>query len=245
MKKQKFLIVIVLVLSLSVTAMAFGPLGPPTAGLKTGQFSIAGEYSYTDSDVKIKGSGLDVTIEGVTSNMFLGQIGYGMSDDWEIYGLVGTADHQSDDLEPLDFDYDFAYGFGTKLTLAKQENLSWGAMFEMGWRQGSDSASGGGISADVDLDYYEMFIALGPTWNASEGMRIYGGPFFYMLDGSIDGTASYEGSTYSGSFDLEEESSFGGYVGAEFDLCPNSSLYVEYQFTGDMQTFGTGISWKF
>jgi hypothetical protein len=233
MKKQKFLVVIVLVLSLSVTAMAFGPLGPPTAGLKTGQFGIAGEYSYTDSDVKISGYGSSDTLEGLTSNMFLAQIGYGICDDWEVYGLVGAADHESDDLDPFDFDYDVAYGFGTKLTFVKQENLSWGAMFEMGWRQGSDSISG----VDADLDYYEMFIALGPTWNVSEGMRIYGGPFFYMLDGSLD--------IASLSFDLEEESNFGGYVGAEFDLCPNSAVYVEYQFTGDMQTIGTGISWKF
>jgi hypothetical protein len=245
MKKQKFLVVILLVLSLSGTAMAFGPLGPPTAGLKTGQFGVAGEYSYTDSDVEISGYGISETLKGVKSNMFLGQIGYGISDDWEIYGLVGAADHESDDLDPLSFDYDFAYGFGTKVTFAQQENLSWGAMFEMGWRQGSDSATVEDVSVDVDIDYYEMFIAVGPTWTVSEGVRIYGGPFFYMLDGNLDGTVVFGGEEYSGSLDLEEKSNFGGYVGAEFDLNPNTSFYAEYQFTGDMQTFGTGISWKF
>ena len=235
MKKQKFLVMILLVLGLSGTAMAFGPLGPPTAGLKTGQFGIAAEYSYSDSDVEVSALGSSGTLEGLESNMFLGQIGYGLSDDWEFYGLVGMADHECDDLDPLDFGFDFAYGFGTKVTLAKDETLAWGALFEMGWRQGDDSLYGIG----VDIDYYEMFIAVGPTWNAAEGVRIYGGPFFYMLDGEID-------TSISGiSADLEEESNFGGYIGAEFDLCPNNSLYFEYQLTGDMQTFGAGIGWKF
>lgn len=220
-----------MVLGLSGTAMALGVLGPPTAGLKTGQWGVAAEYAFSDSDVDVEG----VTLDGLESNVFLGQIGYGISDDWEIYGLIGAADHECGDLDPLDFGYDFAYGFGTKVTLAKDETLAWGALFEMGWRQGDDSLYG----VSVDVDYYEIFVAVGPTWKAAEGVRIYGGPFFYMLDGEID-------TSISGlSADLEEESNFGGYVGAEFDLCPNNALYVEYQFTGDMQTIGAGINWKF
>jgi hypothetical protein len=235
MKKQKFLVVILLVFGLSGTVQALGPLGPPTAGLKTGQWGVAAEYAFSDSDVEVSAFGLSDTLEGVKSNVFLGQIGYGLSDDWELYGLVGAADHECDDLDPIEFDYDIAYGFGTKFTFAKDETLAWGVLFEMGWRQGDDSLYG----VDVDIDYYEIFVAVGPTWKAAEGVRIYGGPFFYMLDGEID-------TSISGlSADLEEESNFGGYVGAEFDLCPNNALYVEYQFTGDMQTIGAGINWKF
>jgi hypothetical protein len=241
MRKEMLLVVTLVVLGFAGTVLAMGPLGPPTAGLKQGQFGVAAEYAHSDSDVEIEGE----TLDGLKSNVFLGQIGYGISDVWELYGLVGTADHESDDLEPLDFGYDFAYGFGTKFTFVKEETLSWGVAFEMGWRQGDDSAIVDDIDVDVDLDYFDMVVAVGPTWKAADNVRIYGGPFFYMLDGDLDGTLSADGEEISGSFDIEEESSFGGYIGTEIDLNQNTSWYGEFQFTGDMWVFGTGIGWKF
>ena len=240
MKKQ-VLFVVLFVLGLAGTALALGPLGPPTAGLKTGKFSVAGEYAFSDSDVEVEGE----TLKGLESNIFLGQLGYGISDDWEVYGLLGAADHEIDDLDPLDFSYDFAYGFGTKYTFAKGEKLSWGALFEMGWRSGDDSIDVGVDSADVDFDYFEMFIAVGPTWKVSECFRIYGGPFFYMLDGDIEIEGTIEGEAFDVSGDMEEESEFGGYVGAEWDLSANACLYGEVQFTSDMTVYGGGIAWKF
>lgn len=250
MKKQ-VLLVVLFVLGLAGTALALGPLGPPTAGLKKGQFSVAGEYAYSDSDVEVSGYGISGTLEGLTSNAFLGQLGYGITDEWELYGLVGAADHEVDDLDVLDFSYDFAYGFGTKFTFVKGEKVSWGALFEMGWRKGDDSDSidltdltdgeYGEEDTDVDFDYYEIFVAVGPTWKVSECLSIYGGPFYYMLDGDLD--IDLIGDSFS--FDLEEESEFGGYVGVQWDLAPNTSWYGEFQFTGDMNVYATGISWKF
>ncbi len=243
--KKKVLFVLLLVLGLAGSALALGPLGPPTASLKQGQWGVAAEYAFSDSDVEVEG----VTLEGLESNVFLGQIGYGISDVWELYGLAGAADHDSDNLEPLSFGYDFAYGFGTKYTLIKDETLSWGVLFEMGWKQGDDDASvdltdwgyGADEDVDVELDYYEIFIAIGPTWKMSDCLSLYGGPFFYMLDGDVDADLVSE----SISLDMEEESSFGGYVGLQWDMSPNTCLYGEFQFTGDMTVYGGGFGWKF
>jgi len=234
--KTKVLSVVALVaIGLSTSAFAFGPLGPPTAGLKEGQFGVASEYSYSDSDWKAKVGDTEATIKDVKSDMFIAQPAYGVTDDFEAYALLGVADTKFED---FDGGYKFAYGFGVKLTFEKTENFSWGLMYEMGWKSGSDSNEAG---YGTDLDYYDITVALGPTWKANEQLRIYGGPFFYVLRGTLD-VDSPSGDT---SFKLSEETLVGGYVGAEFDLYTNTSLYAEFQFTGDTMLFGTGINWKF
>jgi len=217
-------------------ALAVAPLGTPTAGLKQGQFSAAFEYAIGEADLEVSGHGISETLKDVESNAFLANLGYGITDDWEFYVLLGVANVQADDLD-FDGDYGFAYGLGTKYTFARDESLSWGAMFQIDWNKSEDKVSG----VDIEFDYYEMTIAVGPTYELSDTMRIYGGPFFYFLNGDLKGT--YE--SMSATFDLEEESMFGGYVGLEVDLDQSASIYGEFQFTGDAWTFGTGIGWKF
>jgi opacity protein-like surface antigen len=256
MKKQLLLAAVVFtVVALAGSALAIGPLGPPTAGLKQGQFGLAIEYGYSNSDIKVSGSGAGDTLDDVKSNAFIAQPGFGVTDDLEVYALLGGADARFDGFND---GYDFAYGFGTKLTFLKETDRSWGAMFEMDWRSAEDSGA--------DIDYYEMTIAIGPTLHITDIFRIYGGPFFYILNGDIDvddgggsegppvpiesirtaGISAMSLSDLSGnSYDLEEESGFGGYIGAELDLNPNTSWYNEFQFTGNSGAFGTGIKWKF
>jgi len=226
-------------------ALGAGVLGPPTATLKQGQFGIAAEYASGEFDWEVTGPVIDGKMNDVKSNMFFAQPAYGLTDDWEIYAMFGATDAGWDDFER---GYEFAYGFGTKYTFEKTENISWGLLFELQWNKAGDSrtmnlADVNGTSADysVDITYYDITIALGPTWKVNEGLRLYGGPFFYVLEGDID----VEGGGIDTSSDLSEEMMFGGYVGAEFDLCPNSSVYGELLATGDMWVFGTGIGWKF
>lgn len=279
MEKKLFHMVVVLLLTAVAgsTALAIAPLGPPTAGLEQGQKRIAFEYGYREADLEtstikvtawgnieigpIDNPDLDlntlifpsVTLKDVESNAFLANIGYGATDDWEIYALLGIAYVQIDKVGNekalgVDGDYDFGYGFGTKYTFRKEESLSWGAMFQMDWTNSEDSRNTiGNDDTDVEIDYYEIVIAVGPTYEINEQLRFYGGPFFFMLDGEYDmKLTSIDGEDgFKMSFDLEEESEFGGYVGAEIDLTENAPLFVEFQFTADSWGFGAGIGWKF
>ncbi|MBN2020592.1 MAG: hypothetical protein JW749_10260 [Sedimentisphaerales bacterium] len=269
--KTKMLCSIVLLTALvcASAANAVGPLGPPMAGLKQGQSAVAIEYGYSRSDIEISDAGINETIDNIKSNAFIVQPGLGVTDDLETYALLGFADAK---FKGFDDNYDFTYGFGTKLTFMKQTNVSWGAIFEMDWRSIEDSGA--------DIDYYEMTIVVGPTIHITDTFRIYGGPFYYILNGDIDvddtgvsptggedeGPPPYEdefiyesvrgasvkgmsladlGDLGDGSFDLEEDSGFGGYIGAELDLNPNTSWYNEFQLAGNSWFFGTGINWKF
>ncbi|GAJ10387.1 unnamed protein product, partial [marine sediment metagenome] len=44
---------------------------------------------------------------------------------------------------------------------------------------------------------------------------------------------------------IEQKSEFGGYVGAQFDLAESSSLFFEYQMTGDASAIAGGIVFRF
>jgi hypothetical protein len=273
MKKKLSNLAIVLLLSAVTgsTALAIAPLGPPTAGLDQGQKRVAFEYGYRKADLEASGfkasawgsvsvSGVysgSLTLSDVESNAFIANIGYGATENWELYALLGIADVQIDDVGGskdlgIDGDYGAYYGFGTKLTFQKEEPLSWGAMFQMDWTNSEDGDDWFELEIfddeDVEVDYYEIVIAVGPTYEMNEQLRIYGGPFFFLLDGDFDWEIRDSFITEGGaklSFDIEEESQFGGYVGAEYDLAENAPLFVELQFTADSWGFGAGIGWKF
>lgn len=245
MKSKIVLISCVLVGILCSTAMAGAPMGPPTAGLKAGQSRVGFDYAWSEADVELSYGGVSVTAEDAESNVYLFNLGYGISDDWEVYLLLGGANSEQEEFHG---DYGFAYGFGTKYTFARDDKLSWGVLFQMNWTKSEDEIENldltdfglGVIDVDMEADFYEMVIAVGPTYEM-EGWRIYGGPMLYFLDGEFD----IKATGVSGSLDVEQESEWGGYVGTQIDLAENCLLYVEGQFTSDAKLVGAGIYWKF
>ncbi|MFB0552964.1 MAG: hypothetical protein ACETWQ_06570 [Phycisphaerae bacterium] len=253
MKKRMLLLVVALMVAglWSSSALALDPMGPPMASLEQGKFSAGFDYAYGDMDIEADSSllGVDVgstTFKGVKTNRILANIGYGVSDDWEVYLRLGGANAEH---EEFDGDYGFAYGFGTKVTFAKDNNLSWGALFQMGWTKTEDSPTvdlsdfGGpaAVSTDAEVDFYDIQIAVGPTYDM-EGWRIYGGPMLHFLVGDVDYDVAGVNLL---SADIKEESVFGGYVGAQFDIAENASCHIEYQLTGDASGIGVGVVWKF
>ncbi|MBN2130003.1 MAG: hypothetical protein JW741_10925 [Sedimentisphaerales bacterium] len=266
---------IVLMAALTSTAFGLAPLGPPTAGLNQGQFRLSGEYSYSAMDVELDPARhADGTITDLKSNMFFANLGYGLMDNWEAYVRVGVADAEfgkidwdgdsEDERYGFDGDYGFAYGFGTKYTFWQQtDDLRWGALFQMTWMDTDGSAdvveeTGEGTllrDRDVELDYYEMQIAVGPTWQATDRVAVYGGPFLHFLSGDFD--EEYRGygivddalvlvdGPEKHSADLEEDSTFGGFIGAQFDLTEQAKVFTEVQFTGDAWGIGVGGGWWF
>jgi hypothetical protein len=235
-EKLMFAAVAFVVCGLAGSALALSPVGKPTAGLTQGQVYLGVDYGYSDVDIDVPDA--DESINGANSNAIMGRVGYGLMDVWELYGLVGVADAEWED---FDSSFDFAYGFGTKYTFMEGEELDWGVAFQMQWLDVDDDVTDEGTDYDVDMDFYEMVIAVGPTWEMRDDVRIYGGPVFYMLDGDLDVKEVGDGSE---SFGLEESSNFGGYVGAEVDLSETCAAFTEFMFTGDAWFVGAGVGWK-
>ncbi len=260
----------VLLWAISCTpALALAPMGPPTATLEKGQFLVGFDFStsQTDIDVDLDNSAGSEVYKDVRSNLFAANIGYGVCDDWEVFARLGVTNLEYDDVvesdgettsaDPLfSGDYGFLFGLGTKVTWAKQENIDWGALFQIHWLNSEDSGSadlGGGYRLDLNqkIDLCEIQVAVGPTWMVNEDLSIYGGPFFHFITGNSDldrtitdtsGLSDPVESSFTD--DLSEKSNFGGYVGAQLKLDSNASVYAEFQFTGDAWALGTGIGWK-
>lgn len=223
---KRSILCIVFLLVFVGKAFALAPLGSLVPELGQDQWSLGFDYSYSDMDIEISGGGTSATID-VDTNMFFANLGYGLTNEWEAFVRLGVADVETG---AFDGDYEFAYGFGTKVNLGNYSGMDWGALFQIGWFEGEDTVAG----VDLDFDAYEIQIAVGPTYNAGN-YKIYYGPFLHFING--DGDAEIAGLG-TGSYDLEEESILGGFVGISTDLTSNSNLSVEYQFTNDAQAVG-------
>jgi opacity protein-like surface antigen len=225
-KKLSLVVVILAALALSGSAaIALAPLGTPTADLKAGQFGVGLDYAYADTKVKIEDSSTHFKTNMITANL-----GYGVMDDLKGFVRLGTGNAKADNFSG---DYGFAWGLGTKYTFLKQDKLDWGALFQVNWLRSDDKVAGETVKAKP----YDIVVAVGPNYQISNGLSIYGGPLLQWVRGKVDAAG--------GSSDIKEKSVFGGYVGAQAELAANTSLFGEVQFTGDSWGIGTGINWKF
>lgn len=272
-----FPVIIMVVGVCSLPALALPPMGPPKAILGENQWAIGFEYAHQKMDLELFGKTQEdlgagwlpwdytkYKIEDLTSNMFLGSLGYGICENLDAFVYAGVADDKDDITEILGNgssgnqyygtggDYEVAWGFGTRATFYQEGNLTWGGLFQMVW-SGIDSSDlklqGDPVfSGDLELDFWEIQVAAGPTVRY-DGFSIYGGPFFHFVKGdmSLEGTTVDMGTTQRviSKADIREESNFGGYVGAKWDMADDTILYIEYQFTGDAWGAGMGIVWKF
>ncbi len=96
---------------------------------------------------------------------------------------------------------------------------------------------------DTDHQIDELPFAFGPTWTPSQGLSIYGGPFVHFVRGQ--NAFRIEGDDEWKQHDIEEDSIFGGYVGAQVQLGENACVNVEWMTTGDADALGAGVICKF
>jgi hypothetical protein len=207
------------------TAMALAPLGPPTSDLKCGQFGVGIDYAYDSTKVKV-----DSTTDRLKTNMLSANLGYGIMDDWKGYARLGLSSIKED---VFNGNWGFAWGLGTKYTFLKQDKLDWGALFQLDWLRSSDKIDG----VNAKIKPYDIVLAVGPTYQISDTVSIYGGPLLQWVRGSV--------SAGDVSAQIREKQMFGGYFGAEAKLCEMTSVFGEIQFTGTGWGIGTGINWKF
>lgn len=261
--------VICFVAIVSVSAFASGLIGPPTANLEKGQWTVGYNYMQSEADmgkINVKwneylngafdDSGVDTDqFQDVTNERHYASFGYGFSDSWEVYFQLGLAGVEADIVNvagvttELDFGNDIAWGWGTRFTLFEKGDIRWGTSIQMNWLDTStditQSSPGFSEKTTYNFETMDLLIAFGPTVDMGK-WQLYGGPFFYQMSGDYteDGWDS-DGWTWDGKADLESQSSFGGFIGAQIPLWENSDMIAEISFTGDSWSIGTGVTWKF
>ena len=99
---------------------------------------------------------------------------------------------------------------------------------------------------------HEIQIAMGPTYELCEGISIYGGGFFHLMDGSVDlnGSATTVGIPQfrydlDSSYDIDRVSELGGYIGACIKTTNDISCSIEYQHTDSADAIAMRVLWRF
>jgi hypothetical protein len=241
-----------LVAILSVNAYGVGILGTPTAELDQGQWNVGFNYAYLSTDLakttmKEAGESFKLEINDNNINRYYGTIGYGLTSAWELYVQLGWADVKANVKEPgeseedgFNFDNDFAWGWGTRYTFYEQDQVRWGATVQMNWIDTSWDDKGADWKETIDFSDYDLLVGVGPTVDMG-GWKLYGGPFYYMLDGDLDVKGVDEFGAWKASGDLEEDSNIGGFIGAQFSAMEKYDITTEFSFTGDGWAVGAGI----
>ncbi len=248
MEKKLLGFIVVVCLCCSV-AMALDPMGPPAAGLNESQWSIGAEYSFSENNLLRARD--RANIKDLAMNKAYGRVGYGLSDNWEVFGRVGWADFEyeratwgsGEDWWSGDDEGSLALGMGTKVTLKENGATKWGALAQLSWvnftgtHTNPESKSSPG---EFEIDIYEIQLAVGPTHQLSENICLYGGPFLHLVDGEL---MHQNDSGDRDNYPIEERSMVGCYIGAQVDFTENSVINVEYQLTGDAVAIACGLIW--
>jgi len=259
----------------SVT-FALDPIGSPAGTLKRGQFGIGADYSFSDIDFKAKGRNI-LTIYNLTNGYIIGtqsqeqhlsldgikvhkayaNLGYGITDSLEAFLRLGAANAEWKD----DGDTHFSFGLRTGVTLYQKDALKLGALAQVSWAEsGFDSlplttvigATPYPLVMSGKLSMQEIQIALGPTYDLTKGISIYGGAIFHFTDGKLNlrsrpFTTGIPGIGYyvDSSYDIDQVSELGAYIGAKIITTNNISYSIEYQHTASADAIAMRLLWRF
>ncbi|MBN2315331.1 MAG: hypothetical protein JXM79_15490 [Sedimentisphaerales bacterium] len=271
--KIGFLSVIFTMFGLSAsTAVALDPMGPPVAGMDAGQMQVGGEYSYSRMDLELfdgrwveyldgvfsaAGTAMDFDLKDFKAHRAYVNVGFGPTDYFDVFVRLGGTEAEFGDsiwLDQEDFESstDVAIGGGLKATFYENGPLKIGGLVQANWSEynGTLFASDWLAADHVTIEIAEVQAAVGAAFTWAERFTVYGGPFVHFVSGDLDDTFSEVDGGTGGllrseySWEIEEDSIFGGYFGANVDLTENCSFSVEYQITGAADAVGLSLLWR-
>lgn len=261
MEQKKLLLSIMVVGMISSAALAVAPIGPPVAGLAEGQYAVGISYTRADLEVEISGPFVGArvghkAVQNAESTGYYAHLGYGISDTWCAQVTLGMANLDADadrtwaGPQGKDFhgDHKFTFGVGTKKTLHDNGNgTKWGTAFQYLRGRSSDritqptSFGNGAISVslpvNIDVDWYLMQLAMGPSFQVNEDLCFYGGPFLMFLEADV--------TIKNAPIELEIEQAFelGVFIGTMINLGGAAGLNLEFLYTSE--SWGAGIGAMF
>lgn len=251
---------------------ALNPMGPPTAGLRQGNFRIgvdtssseidlefnSGKYvEYLDGWYDASGGETGLKLKDVRINTVYINLGYGIADYFEAFLRLGgtSADFSGHNFWPsgeeFDSNTDFAIGGGFKATFYDEDKLKMGALIQAGWSDldGAIRPKEWPVADDtVQFDLTQIQIAVGPSYELTDRVLIYGGPFLHFIRGDWEDIYNQVDTGTGGllttktSWNVEEDASFGVYFGTQIEMAENSSFMIEFQHTSAANAIGANIA---
>jgi hypothetical protein len=220
--------------------------------------SILTIYNLTSGDIiSIQSQKQRLSLDGVKVQKAYANLGYGITDSLEVFLRLGAANAEWRD----DGDTHFSFGLRTGITLYQKDALKLSALAQYSWAEsGFDSLPlttvVGGISYPMlmsgSLNMQELQIAIGPTYELTKDISLYGGGFFHFMDGKLDlkGSISTMGIPEIGydldsSYDIDQVSELGAYIGTKINTTNNISYSIEYQHTASADAIAMRLVWRF
>jgi opacity protein-like surface antigen len=226
-------------LSLASASYALDPIGPPKALLGQGGWSLGVEYAYSEADVDASNvdasfPGVHVPTEPLTANRAYAKLRYGLRDQVDLFARAGAVTFDTTGgWSGMSGKAGFAWGLGAAATLYHTDRLDWGVLAQ--FSGGKSSAEGSLADTDAQVEMYSVQIAAGPTYQLKDDLAVYGGIFYYMLDG--------EAGTWFGTWDLSEDSPVGLFAGLDWAVKEDAFLNVEVQYGETAFAVATGLRW--
>ena len=144
-----------------------------------------------------------------------------------------------------DCDYDIVLGGGIRTTLYQSADgkLKWGMLAQLSYAQYDfgdrmSQINGSDVTLSATAKMLEIQIAAGPTYQVTDELSVYCGPFLSFVKGDLDFQGSIDGESCDGSTDIEQESELGGFIGLSTELAENTNFNIEFQLTDDAQAVG-------
>ncbi len=223
------------------------PVGPSTAVLNGTRMGVFAEYGQADADVAFKGAGKD-NFDFQTA--FAG-FAVALTERWDFYVRVGASQAETTGFQG---GWNVAWGLGTRATLLKWNDFSWGIMAQFtnvvsrvdAVEEFLVNGTPTLLAAEDELNLGEYVFATGPTWRQGP-LSLYGGLLVRYADGEFEMIAG----RLENQFDVDAQWDVGGYVGGQWTLFKTDpsrtywfsrcDLSVEGRFTEDSTGFSAGL----
>ncbi len=254
------------------TAFAMDPLGAPIATLEPGQVQLGFDYSRSTMDFLLKkgefisyensftfetGKAFSVTINDFERNSSYVNFGYGVDYNWDVFiRLSSTQAEFGDSLlnqaEEFESDSVPAFGGGIKATFYDGDYLKVGGLIQANWAHynGQLNSPLWELPQFIEANITEIQMTIGASYMWIDGIWLYGGPLVHFISGEFEDTLIKEGETSyffrsETSWDIEGDTTYGGYIGTQVDIGEDCSLSIEYQLTEAADALGASIVFRF
>jgi len=248
-------------------AYALDPMGPPASNLRKGEYMGGIDVSFTLQDLETttgiwarsvggiltdSGAATLGTVEDFEIVRAYATLGLGLTHSWEaVLRMGGTTGDPGDEFwgqgEQFDSGTELVIGGGLRTTFFEEMALRIGGLVQANYCQfdGKLNASHWPSPHFLEIGVVEVQAALGATYLFSDRVSVYGGPFAHMIYGDLDYvyTEADAGAvaTWRFTWDIDEDITYGGYLGTQIVLGKGCSLNVEYQHTGNANAIGASL----
>jgi len=237
---------------LAEMALGFEFLGPSTPTQKWGQTSIGIDYSWSKLDIEAQEApelGLgSFIVKDSKMNKTQAKMTVTPTDGFELFFRSGIGDIKGASGERSD--EGLLLGGGLKVAIIRTKAWDLGIIAQTGWGKFNFDTEtfvidGIPVSAEEEVSFHEIQVAVGPVIRPIENITLYGGSFLHFITGSYEIEGTIGELDAEAEIDIEQEDVLGGYVGGLIELGQRTNIAVEYQITGSGNGVAASLQYKF